>query len=110
MASVSDKKYCHKCGKEVPIDAKFCPYCGTALTIKQTISSPIISKKPTLAIGVFSLGVGIVFFFLGLVMQYNNNPLNPFHYGGLAGMIGGGLFMALGIAIVYGALNRKTNR
>ena len=30
-AQVSAKKFCTECGKEVPVEAKFCPFCGNKL-------------------------------------------------------------------------------
>ena len=30
-AQVSVKKFCTECGKEVPVEAKFCPFCGNKL-------------------------------------------------------------------------------
>lgn len=40
-----DNKYCHNCGKQVPIVAKFCPLCGTSL-ISIEEKPPVTASRP----------------------------------------------------------------
>jgi uncharacterized RDD family membrane protein YckC len=38
--------YCHKCGNELPEGAKYCPVCGTAVTLETMPAAPAVPAAP----------------------------------------------------------------
>ncbi len=47
------KMYCHKCGKEIPDDADYCPFCGAEVIYKQKTPTKTIEDEE----GYISFGV-----------------------------------------------------
>lgn len=43
--TLSKNRFCHKCGNEIPGDAKFCPKCGTAIVQSETLKQRKVSKQ-----------------------------------------------------------------
>jgi uncharacterized RDD family membrane protein YckC len=39
--------YCKKCGNELPEEAKYCPVCGTAVTVEETPAAPVAPAVST---------------------------------------------------------------
>ncbi|MDR0934777.1 MAG: TM2 domain-containing protein [Erysipelotrichaceae bacterium] len=37
--------YCSNCGKEIPNDAKFCPFCGVPVTSSETVEAEVVGSK-----------------------------------------------------------------
>lgn len=40
-----DIKYCPQCGKEIPVEAHFCPYCMTKLIAEDGTKIPVVKKN-----------------------------------------------------------------
>lgn len=38
--------YCHECGKQIPLNAKFCPYCATKIQIQEENTHEQILEEP----------------------------------------------------------------
>jgi hypothetical protein len=77
--------YCRSCGKQVPEDAKFCPYCGAQQVVEIKPSAP--STRPPLGLSIISIylaivcaidvAVGILFLLFGLSLAYGASTLRP---------------------------------
>jgi len=39
--------YCQKCGNELPEGAKYCPVCGTAVTMEEAPAAPAVPTAPS---------------------------------------------------------------
>lgn len=58
--------FCHKCGREVDNDARYCSYCGADLRYNSADSQP--TNETGVATGVSKVWVGVLLgLFLGLI-------------------------------------------
>ncbi|MGN0507965.1 MAG: zinc ribbon domain-containing protein [Ruminococcus sp.] len=64
-----DTKFCPKCGKELPVEAVFCPYCMTKLIDAKT-GEPIKIKKHKYIIPIFIVTVIIILAVTGIVVFF----------------------------------------
>ncbi len=68
-------KFCPKCGKELPVESVFCPYCMTKLIDVKT-GNPIKSNKKKFIIPIVIAAVVIIFAVAGTVLFFVANSNN----------------------------------
>ena len=74
-----DTKYCRNCGKELPVESAFCPYCMTKLIDVKTGEEIKVKKKLVFLISVIALfvfviaGIILILFLMPNISKNNNS-------------------------------------
>lgn len=66
-------KFCPKCGKELPVESVFCPYCMTKLIDVKT-GEPIKIKKHRFVLPIVIISLVIALAVMGITLYYVFNP------------------------------------
>ena len=87
-----ETKFCKKCGKKLPLESAFCPYCMTKLIEVETAEPIKVKKKfPVIYIAVISafiiIALAVAIFFL---FQFNSSKSNKVDYSSYLGVWGNG--------------------
>jgi hypothetical protein len=110
---------CPKCGKEVPLEAIYCPYCSTKLEVNSdTIKIRLEELRHNEKIGWFFSVVGLVIVFFGYWLftltekhsfLFFEVTYHPYRDLGMCVIIGGGIAMIAGILVAayYSHLRSK---
>lgn len=74
-------KYCSKCGKEFPEDAKFCPYCGDIVKNKKenTSNEDIPAEKDKRKKRIIAVIVAAVLVISGVILYVNVMRVNTYN-------------------------------
>lgn len=71
-----DIKYCPQCGKEIPVEAHFCPYCMTKLIAEDGTKIPVVKKnkrKKLYIIMALTLGIIIIEMIILMILFSTDN-------------------------------------